>query len=65
MGVEGVKGFVDILDELLLDAGRYTMAELREFTRISADAAVSKKNPREMTAEDVLHVFRDSLKVSG
>jgi len=64
MGVEDPKGFVDILNRLMPDAGTYTLREVQKFTQISADAAVSKKNPREMTTEDVLRIFSDSLKIS-
>ena len=53
------------LDALLAPANQntYTGAELQEFASICAKAEAGKPNPVPLTEEDILAIYRRSLKV--
>ncbi len=67
LGLAEVGELYGYLDALLAPANQntYTGAELQEFVSICAKAAAGKPNPVPLTEEDILAIYRRSLKVVG
>jgi alcohol dehydrogenase class IV len=61
LGIETALDFKKMLDDLFGEKEEYTLRELKEFTEISCDSALSRPNPVKMEKEDVFALFKKAL----
>ncbi len=59
--VDGVQGFIGMIDEILGEKPRVTKEELERFTEISAADAIRKKNAKPVTKADIMKIYLASL----